>query len=1198
MFENLRRRPTPTGLLEIIAEVRRRWRLKLALRGGARLFLATLAVLLVAAFAMEWARFSPTSILAFRVLIPLALLAGVWWFMVRPLRLRVTDEQVALYLEEHEPSLQATLLSAVESTRAGHEPLSPALVKRVVEQALEACSRADSARGVERLQLRRYGLALGGVAVVALLTFLAGPAFIRHAMSALLLVAESVVEASPYRIQVTPGTVTIPKGADQTITASLSGFATDDVVLMVRRSPTAAFEPMPLLANEDGGYDGIIFDVAARLDYQVIADGVQSSVHTLDVEEVPYVQRMTHEYRFPAYTGLEPQTIENGGDIAVLGGTEVRLQIFPTMVTPRGAVTLNEEETIDLVRQEDGSLTAAFTVARDGSYRIELEAPGGNLVTGSPQYTIDVLADRAPSVSFNRPGRDVSVSSIEEVFVEANAEDDYGVRNLELVYSINGGPEQVVRLFSGDRQVQDVSAGHTFYVEELGVETGDSISYYARAGDNDGIGGAKQSTSNLYFMRIRPFDRDFRRAESQAGGGGGGGGGAGQQVEALSEQQRQIISATFNVQRDRASLSRDQFRENSTVVSLSQSRLREQVEGLLTRMNSQLVEQDPAFATIAALLPQAVEAMKEAESRLDDARPDDALPLENRALQFLQKAEEEYETQISVQQAGGGGGGGGGAMQQELADIFEQELDQMANRYETANQSAQESAEQEVDELLEKLKELARRQEQEAERQRRRALQGQSSGGGSGAQQRALAEEMEEAARRLERLAREEQRPDLQRTAEQLREAADAARRAAASGDAQAQAQAQAALERLRESQRELEGSLAQRAADDVERARREADAIAREQQEIAEMVGRLPASPAARGELAQRINERKDELEARLGALENDLERSAQDATREERAAARRMSEAAAAISDNRLQDVVNYSQRLVERGTPAQASAAEADIARGIAEVQDRLSEAQAALGQQTPEDRREQALQQAERLARAAESMQERTRERAERGGQGQEGQGQEGQGQEGQGQSGSGQEGEGQQGRGQGQGQGQGEGQGEGQEGQGGRGGEGQRGGANGEGRLARGGQNGAVGGSRGGNDLGWGGWWNGAGVELSDEDIRQLRGEARQYADQIRDLQGQLSREQIDATDLNDVLRQLSQLNDDRIYQDVEELARLQQAVADTLKRFEFGLRRELGAGAGAIALSQTDEVPEEHRQLVEEYYRSLGRTAR
>src|SRR4030095_13050931 len=113
-----------------------------------------------------------------------------------------------------------------------------------------------------------------------------------------------------------------------------------------------------------------------------------------------------------------------------------------------------------------------------------------------------------------------------------------------------------------------VSAGHTFYLEELGVKSGDSVSYYARATDNNGVEGGHQARSDLYFVRVRPFDQKFRQAQSL--GGGGGGGGAGQnQVDALSEQQRQIISATFNVQRDKRKVSADKFRQNSTAGGLS-----------------------------------------------------------------------------------------------------------------------------------------------------------------------------------------------------------------------------------------------------------------------------------------------------------------------------------------------------------------------------------------------------------------------------------------------------------------------------------------------------------------------------------------------------------------------------------------------------------------------------------------------------
>ena len=1192
MLEYLRRASVPTDLLGIIAEVRRRWRLKLALRGVVRVLAILLAFFLVAAALMQWDRFSPLSIVLARVALAVTVLASVYWFLFRPLRQRVTDEQVALYLEEHEPSLQATLLSAVESSRAGHVPESAALVKRVVEQALEVCANLNAAKNVEHRPLQQNGVALGAIAAVALLAVVVGPAFIRHALSAMLQVA-SVQAASPYRIQVTPGDATVPKGADQTITASLIGFGSEDVVLMVRRTPTGEFEPVPLVRNDDGKYEGAVFDVNAPTWYQVVADGVQSPVHTLQVVDVPYVQRLEIEYHFPAYTGLDPQKIEDAGDIAVLRGTDVQLRIFPTMKTPGGKITLNEKDAIELAPQADGSLTAAFKADRDGSYRVELKAPSGELVVASPQYTIDVLDDQAPSVSFNRPGRDTSVSSIEEVFVEAAAEDDFGVRNLELVYSVNGGPEKVVKLFSGTSRLPEVTAGHTFFLEELGVETGDSVSYYARAVDNDSTG-AKTASSNLYFLRIRPFKKDFKQAQSQGGGGGGGGGGAGQ-VEALSEQQRQIISATFNVQRDRKTLGAKKLQENSTVVSLSQSRLREQVEGLLTRMNSQLVERDPAFAKIAEYLPQAVAAMKEAEGKLSAAAPDQALPPENKALQVLQKAEEEYETQISVnRQQGGGGGGGGGAMQQELAEIFEQELDQMANRYETANQASEQQNDREVDELLEKLKELARRQEQEAERQRRRALQGQGGGGGGSAQQRALAEQAEEAARRLERLAREEQRPELQEAARQAREAADAMRRAAAGGDANASAQAQAALERLRETEKRLQRSLTQRAERDLADAKRDADEIAREQQEITDQVRQLAANPSARSGQARTINEKKDQLEQKLGKLEADLDNAARDASREERPASRKMAEAAGAIRDNRLRDAVRYSKALVSRGSNQQANAAEGDISRGIDEMRQRLDEAQAALGQGAPGDRREDAQRRAERLARAAESLQERTRERATRdqngrqqGSEGQQASNQKGQqGQQGQGQ------GEGQQGQ-QGQGQGQGQGQDGGQAGDGGgqRGGDGRDGG----GRYAAGGYD-RGGAWRGGST--WGGWWEGGQVRLTPEDIRQLRNEARQYAGEAQDLRGLLRGENIDPRELDEIVNALRQLQDDRVYQNVQELARLQAFVADSLKRFEFGLRRQLDANTGAIVLSGSDEVPESFRKLVEQYYRSLGQAPR
>jgi hypothetical protein len=463
-----------------------------------------------------------------------------------------------------------------------------------------------------------------------------------------------------------------------------------------------------------------------------------------------------------------------------------------------------------------------------------------------------------------------------------------------------------------------------------------------------------------------------------------------------------------------------------------------------------------------------------------------------------------------------------------------------------------------------------------------------------------------------------------------MREAADAMRRAAAGGDANGAAQAQAALERLRETERRLQGGKQQRAQRDVENARQQAEDIARRQQEIAEGAKRLaPGGSAERAQQARQLGDKKDALESKLGELESSLDRAARDASSDEKAASHKLSDAAGSVRDNRLKDKVRYSKSLVGRGrSQDDINAMEGDIASGIDDVRRKLDEAQAALGQGSQGDKKDQALDKARRLARGLESLQERTRERAqagqpgrdgERGEQGQgqkdgqqarngdgkqgqpgqrgqqgqrggqQGQGQQGQGQQGQGQQGQGQQGQGQQGQGQ-QGQGQ---QGEGQQGGQG-GGDGQQAGGFGDraGTFNGFDREGGIGGWNGA----WGGWWNGR--RLSPEDIRQLRNEARQYSNDARDLRGVLRGESIDANELDQVISKLKELEDDRVYQDVAELARLQSFVAEGLKRFEFGLRRKVEGDASAAALSGTDDVPTEFKPLVEQYYRSLARSPR
>lgn len=1118
-------------LIKVIRSVRRRWRLRVTVRGAAIVLASVLIVFLVSAYGMDRFHFSPTAVLAFRVFAYVALVGVAVRFLILPLARRVSDERIALYLEEHEPSLEAQLLSAIEFGRAGggtSNNFSPALVERLVRNAAEQCRRIDFGRRVEARSLVQSSGLLVGVTMLSALVLLISPPFLRHGTPYLVPLGGGQPN-NPYRIEVTPGNTRVAKGAEVEIGARLFNFDSDQVEIVVQRTAQGEWERYPMtLEEETGEYVFFLLDLDDESEYFVEASGIRSPLYRIDVAELPYVERMALEYNFPAYTGLSPLLQEDGGDIAAVEGTEVHFLISPTLPVRGGAIVVEDQDTLPLTVSEDGTLTAELRVSENGLYRVAFESLTGDLVVGSPDYLIDVLPDQPPIVSFSKPGRDVNVTSIEEVFVEVEAEDDYGVTRLELFYSVNGGVEQTQELYSGRRR--DIKAGHTLYLEELDLVPGDFISYWARVTDGNRVSGQQQATTDIYFMEVRPFDREFRQADQ--GGGAGSGGGF---DSSLSQRQRDVIAATFKTVRDGDDYSRDEYTENLTILALAQGRLREQVERLVAQIEARgIVHLDSAFQAIMEELPQAAEAMGEAESLLGRRKPDDALSPEQRALQHLQRAEAEFrEIQVGRGMPSAGSSGGGQPDMDELAELFELELDKQRNQYEQVQRSRQQHVDDQIDETLQKLQELARRQQQENERLRARAADAQSQAG-SGGSQRRLAEEAEELARRLERLSREESRPELNETARQLRQAAENMRRAAASRRNGDVSEGISALERLKEARRLLDEKRSAGLQREVDDALRRAERLAEEQREIQDDVERLGRPDARRGERLRRLMERKDEMANEVEDLEAQLDRLARDSRREQRDASRRLQEAADAIRDDKLEDKIRYSRGVVQQRAPEYARNFEEQIAKDIEGLHQKIAAARDAIGE-TEEQRLARTLDRTRDLVRSLESLEERTRQRA-------------------------------------------GERQGNENE-------------VTGRGQSA----DRAEPGERRGDSSESAGATADGFPGYSPGEVRQFRREFRERRAEAERLRDQLAQEGMETDQLNAIVAQLRDLERERHYGDPRGLTELQAQVIQDLKEFEFVLRRKLGGGdSRQLMLTGSDEVPPGYRILVEEYYRTLA----
>ena len=222
--------------------------------------------------------------------------------------------------------------------------------------------------------------------------------------------------------------------------------------------------------------------VTAPFHYRVIAGNLTSPTYAITVARPPRVTRVDLEYTYPASLGLKPRSEPDSGDVYAPSGTDVRVRIHTDVPAAAGRLTMAVGNALPLASDEPMVMSATLTVVADTSYRVALAGRDGLTSEGDTEYFIRVLEDRPPEVHVTRPASDRGVTRLEEVDIEAQADDDHGVERLELVYAVRGGAEQAVAL-EIPSHATSVTAHHTLFLEDLDVRPGDFVSYYVRVWD-------------------------------------------------------------------------------------------------------------------------------------------------------------------------------------------------------------------------------------------------------------------------------------------------------------------------------------------------------------------------------------------------------------------------------------------------------------------------------------------------------------------------------------------------------------------------------------------------------------------------------------------------------------------------------------------------------------------------------------------
>ena len=224
---------------------------------------------------------------------------------------------------------------------------------------------------------------------------------------------------------------------------------------------------------------------AAVQDAPVVTDGPRALVGDLALR-----------YVYPAYTRLEPVTVENSnGDIHAPPGTRVEVRARAALRYEQAAIQSYEAPPVAASADDHRQLAGSVVVAGPGAWRFVLDG------VPSPDFTIVPEPDLPPDVVANAPARRVEVAVDAPLPIAWTAGDDFGL--VEIKVEIREGTKtRVVALEKLLGEPREAAARLGSSARELGIQAGATVTLRVGAADNDAIAGSKVGWSSPIEVEV------------------------------------------------------------------------------------------------------------------------------------------------------------------------------------------------------------------------------------------------------------------------------------------------------------------------------------------------------------------------------------------------------------------------------------------------------------------------------------------------------------------------------------------------------------------------------------------------------------------------------------------------------------------------------------------------------------------------
>lgn len=404
---------------------------------------------------------------------------------------RISQKQAASIIGNHFPDVKDKLLNVLQlQDQAGQNVQQAELIKASVEQKSNELSPVQFKNAIDYRNNRKY-LKYALPPVLLLLTLLvAAPSLISDGTKRLIHANEHFERLAPFTFNILNEDLETPQFEDYTLQMSVDGSVLPSEVYI----DINGFRYL-LSQNREGTYSYTFKNVREIIDFKFTAAGFDSKLYSLRIKERALLNNFQVNVKYPAYTGIKSEILNNVGDLIVPKGTTIEwmMNTINTDFIYFGFKTEKEEA------ERKGK--SYFLFSKKAMVSTPYHIYIGNKLIERPDttsYQIQVIEDKYPSIDV----KDFPDSTeVFQKYFAGEVADDYGLNNLFFKYLIKdekGNTKKEdkinVTIDKGRR-----SSDFTFQIDlrTLSLEAGDNIEYYFEIFDNDGINGSKSSRSVL-----------------------------------------------------------------------------------------------------------------------------------------------------------------------------------------------------------------------------------------------------------------------------------------------------------------------------------------------------------------------------------------------------------------------------------------------------------------------------------------------------------------------------------------------------------------------------------------------------------------------------------------------------------------------------------------------------------------------------